>query len=279
MPALGHVYWRGFLRLQLVSINVDIYSATESAAEIQFNQIHKPTGKRIRYEKVVPGIGSVDNADIVKGYQIEPDVYVTLEPEEIEAIRLESKKTVDMVQFCDAKEIDPRYYERPYYIVPRDEVAAEGYLVIREALRKSGKVGLAQITMHGREHLTVITPIEKRGLLLNVIRYENELRKADKYFADLEGVKVDPQLVDLATELINRNTASFNPKRFKDTYATELRQLVEDKAKGKRIEVPKIEAARASNVVNLMDALKKSLGKEKEKAGRAAPAPKKKSSR
>jgi DNA end-binding protein Ku len=279
MPALGHVYWRGFLRLQLVSINVDIYAATESAAEIQFNQIHKPTGKRIRYEKVVPGIGPVNNADIVKGYQIEPDVYVTLEPEEIEAIRLESKKTIDMVQFCDAKDIDPRYYERPYYIVPKDEVAAEGYLVIREALRKSGRIGLAQITMHGREHLAAIAPVEKRGLLLNVIRYENELRKADKYFSDLEGVKVDPQLVDLATELINRNTSAFNPKRFKDTYATELRQLVEDKAKGKRIEVPKIEPARASNVVNLMDALKKSLGKEKEKAGRAAAAPKKKSSR
>jgi DNA end-binding protein Ku len=118
MPALGHVYWRGFLRLQLVSINVDIYAATESASEIHFNQIHKPSGKRIKYEKVVPGIGPVDNADIVKGYQIEPDVYVTLEPEEVEAIRLESKKTIDMVQFVEAREIDPRYYERPYYIVP-----------------------------------------------------------------------------------------------------------------------------------------------------------------
>jgi DNA end-binding protein Ku len=193
MPALGHVYWRGFLRLQLVSINIDLYAATENASEIQFNQIHKPSGKRIRYEKVVPGIGPVDNADIIKGYQIEPDVYVTLDPEEIEAIRLDSKKTVDMVQFCDASEIDPRYYERPYYIVPKDEVAAEGYLVIREALKKAGKVGLAQLTMQGREHLCAISPIEKKGLLLEVIRYENELRKADKYFADLEGVKFDPR--------------------------------------------------------------------------------------
>src|SRR5919108_5592725 len=109
MPALGHVYWRGFLRLQLVSINVDIYSATESASEIHFNQIHRPTGKRIKYEKVVPGIGPVENADIVKGYQVEPDVYVTLEPEEVEAIKLESKKTIDMVQFVDVAQIDPRY--------------------------------------------------------------------------------------------------------------------------------------------------------------------------
>jgi DNA end-binding protein Ku len=277
MPALGHVYWRGFLRLQLVSINVDIYSAAESASEIRFNQIHKPTGKRIKYEKVVPGIGPVDNADIVKGYQIEPDVYVTMEPEEIEAIRLESKKTIDMVQFVDASQIDARYYERPYYIVPKDEVAAEGYLVIREALRKAGKVGLGQLTMQGREHLAVISPVEKKGLLLNVIRYEDELRKADKYFSDLEGVKFDPELVNLATELITHNTAEFNPKRFKDTYAVELRKLVEKKAKGQKIEVPKLERAPTSNVVNLMDALKQSLNKEK--GGKPEAKPKRKSAK
>ena len=277
MPALGHVYWRGFLRLQLVSINVDIYAAAESASEIHFNQIHKPSGKRIRYEKVVPGIGPVDNADIVKGYQIEPDVYVTLEPEEVEAIRQERTKTIDMVQFVDAREIDPRYYERPYYIVPKDEIAAEGYLVIREALKKAGKVGLAQITMHGREHLGVIVPIDKRGLLLNVIRYDDEIRKADKYFADLDGVKFDPELVSLASELISRNTAPFNPKRFKDTYAVELRELVEKKAKGRKVEIPKLEPAPASNVVNLMDALKKSLSKEKD--SKAASRPKRKSAK
>src|SRR5918995_1705194 len=207
MPSLGHVYWRGFLRLQLVSINVDIYAAAETKSEITFNQIHKPSGKRIKYEKVVPGIGPIESSDIVKGYQVEPDVYVTMEPEEIEAIRLESKKTIDMVQFVDVEQIDSRYYERPYYIVPKDEVAAEGYLVIREALQKAGKVGLGQLTMQGREHLGVISPIEKNGLLLNIIRYENELRKADKYFADLEGVKFDPELVNLASELIKRKSA------------------------------------------------------------------------
>ena len=267
MPALGHVYWRGFLRLQLVSINVDIYGATENTAEIHFNQIHKPSGKRIKYEKVVPGIGPIESSDIVKGYQVEPDVYVTMEPEEIEAIKLESKKTIDMVQFVDAEQIDPRYYERPYYIVPKDEVAAEGYLVIREALHKSGKVGLGQLTMQGREHLGVIAPIEKKGLLLNIIRYENELRKADKYFADLESVKFDPELVNLASELVERNSALFNPKRFKDTYAEVLRKLVEKKAKGQKIEIPKTDKPKPSNVVNLMDALKKSLkaGEDKQK--------------
>ena len=267
MPALGHVYWRGFLRLQLVSINVDIYGATENTAEIHFNQIHKPSGKRIKYEKVVPGIGPIESSDIVKGYQVEPDVYVTMEPEEIEAIKLESKKTIDMVQFVDAEQIDPRYYERPYYIVPKDEVAAEGYLVIREALHKSGKVGLGQLTMQGREHLGVIAPVEKKGLLLNIIRYENELRKADKYFADLESVKFDPELVNLASELVERNSALFNPKRFKDTYAEVLRKLVEKKAKGQKIEIPKTDKPKPSNVVNLMEALQKSLkaGEDKQK--------------
>jgi DNA end-binding protein Ku len=176
-----------------------------------------------------------------------------------------------MVQFVDASEIDPRYFERPYYIVPKDEVAAEGYLVIREALKKAGKAGLGQLTMQGREHLAVIAPIEKKGLLLDIIRYDDELRSADKYFADLNGVKFDHKLVDLATELINRNTAPFDPKRFKDSYAVELRKLVEKKAKGQKIEVPRPEKAPASNVVNLMDALKKSLGGERtaKPAGRA----------
>jgi DNA end-binding protein Ku len=261
MPALGHVYWRGFLRLQLVSINVDIYAAAENKSEISFNQIHKPTGKRIRYEKVVPGLGPVDNSDIVKGYEVEPDVYVTLEPEEIDALKLESKKTIDLVQFVDISEIDARYFERPYYIVPKDEVAAEGYLVIREALIRAKKAGLAQITMHGREHLAAVMPIEK-GMLLNVIRYQNELRPAEKYFKELADVKYDKELVNLASELVARNSGSFNPAKFKDTYAVELAELVRKKARGQKITIPATASKQPSNVVNLMDALKKSLGKE-----------------
>ena len=134
MATPGRAYWKGFLRLSLVSIAVEIYNAVETASEIHFNQIHKPTGKRINYTKTVKGVGPVENADIVKGYEIDKDTYVTLEPEEIEAIGLESKKIVDLVQFVDASEIDPRYFERPYYIVPADDHAKEGYLVIREAL-------------------------------------------------------------------------------------------------------------------------------------------------
>jgi DNA end-binding protein Ku len=262
MPALGHVYWRGFLRLQLVSINVDIYSAVESKSEITFNQIHKPTGKRIKYEKVVPGIGPVESSDIVKGYQVETDVYVTLEPEEIDSLKLESKKTIDLVQFVNAAEIDPKYYERPYYIVPKDEVAAEGYLVIREALLKAKKVGIAQITMHGREHLAAVMPVEM-GMVMNVMRYENELRPAAKFFKELENVSYDKGLVSLASELVARNSARFEPKKFKDTYAVELAELVKKKARGQKITIPTEKPREAGNVVNLMEALRKSLDKGK----------------
>lgn len=262
MPSLGHVYWRGFLRLQLVSINVDIYAAAETKSEITFNQIHKPSGKRIKYEKVVPGVGRIESSDIVKGYQVEPDVYVTLEPEEVEAIKLESKKTIDLVQFVNQSEIDARYFERPYYIVPKDEVAAEGYLVIRDALMKEKKVGLAQITMHGREHLVAVMPIEK-GMLLEVMRYANELRASDKFFKDLDNVKYDKDLVGLASELIARNSARFSPTKFSDSYAVQLAELVKKKARGQKITIPAGPSKEPSNVVNLMDALKKSLGKEK----------------
>jgi DNA end-binding protein Ku len=262
MPALGHVYWRGFLRLQLVSINVDIYSAVESKSEITFNQIHKPTGKRIKYEKVVPGIGPVESSDIVKGYQVETDVYVTLEPEEIDSLKLESKKTIDLVQFVNAAEIDPKYYERPYYIVPKDEVAAEGYLVIREALLKAKKVGIAQITMHGREHLAAVMPVEM-GMVMNVMRYENELRPAAKFFKELENVSYDKGLVSLASELVARNSARFEPKKFKDTYAVELAELVKKKARGQKITIPTEKPREAGNVVNLIEALRKSLDKGK----------------
>src|SRR3954468_7186736 len=161
MARPGRAYWKGFLRLSLVTIAVEVYNAIDTAADISFNQIHKPTGKRVNYVKTVPGVGPVESKDIVKGYAIDKDTYVTLETEELEGIRLETKKTLDLNEFVDRKEIDPRYFERPYYIVPADEYAAEGYLVIREALREMDKVGIGQVTMSGREYLVAVGPIEK----------------------------------------------------------------------------------------------------------------------
>src|SRR3990172_3836482 len=173
MPKRARAYWKGFLRLSLVSIGVEIYNAVESKADISFRQIHKPSGRRVNYEKVVQGIGKIDSADIVKGYEIDTDTYVTLEPEEIDAVKLESKKTIDLVQFVDAKQIDYRYFERPYFITPADDLAGEGYVVIRDALRKSGKAGLAQVTSGGREWIVTIAPLEM-GLVMEFFPYSEE---------------------------------------------------------------------------------------------------------
>lgn len=269
MATPGRAYWKGFLRLSLVSIAVEIYNAVETASEIHFNQIHKPTGKRINYTKTVKGVGPVDSSDIVKGYEIDKDTYVTLEPEEIDAIRLESKKIVDLVQFVEASDIDPRYFERPYYVVPADDQAKEGYLVIREALAKMKKIGIGQITMSGREHLVAVSPVDQ-GLVMEVIRYHNELKDTQAFFHDLGGQKLDPELVGLATELIKRKAGAFEPQQFKDTYASALHELVAQKAKGKRV-VKTPEAAPATgNVVNLMDALKKSLTSKSKKGSPAS---------
>ena len=266
MPRPGRAYWKGFLRLSLVSIPVEIYSAVEPGAALALNQIHKPSGKRVNYTKTVKGIGPVESADIVKGYEIDKDVYVTLEPHEIEALKLETKRTIDLQQFIDASEIDPRYFEKPYYVVPADEQAAEGYLVIREALASMNKLGIGQIAMSGREHIVAVGPVEK-GLVMEVLRYKDELRPAKPYFSDLPPIKLDEEMVGLARELIARKAAPFAPERFHDSYAEALRALVAQKAKGKRIVAPPSPAAPEGKVVDLLDALRKSL-----KSGNPPPA-------
>ena len=180
MPT-ARAYWKGFLRLSLVSIPISVYNAIDSTSDISFRQIHKPSGRRVSYEKTVPGIGKVENEDIVKGYEIEKDRYVTIEPDELDSIKLESKQTIDLMQFVDAKEIDYRYFERPYFVVPANELAGEGYVVIREALAKTGKVGLAQVTIGGREWLVAIAPLEI-GLMMELLRYPTELRSPAAIF-------------------------------------------------------------------------------------------------
>lgn len=272
MAIPGRAYWKGFLRLSLVSIGVAVYNAVDSASEIKFNQIHKPTGKRINYTKTVKGIGPVENDDIVKAYEIDEDTYVTLEPQELEAIKLESKKTLDLQQFVDAEEIDPRYFERPYYVVPADEHAVEGYLVIRDALKKSGKLGVGQVTMSGREYLVAVGPVDK-GLGMHVMRYANEIRQSSQYFSDLPEQKLDPEMVALASELIGRKASNFKPELFKNHYAAALHDLVKEKAKGHKIIAAKDERPSGSNVVDLMDALRRSVKSDKT-AKAPAPAPK-----
>ena len=267
-------YWKGQIRLALVSIPVEIYSATRSGATVAFNQIHEPSGKRIKYEKVVPGIGAVDPDEIVKGFQYSKGHYVLLDDDELEAVKLESKKTLELTQFVDAHEIDPLYYERPYYVVPADDLAEEAFVVLREALKETRKVALGQLTLRGREYVVSLKPCG-RGILLETLRYADEVVKAQGYFRDISDAKPDTEMLELAEALIDRKASKFDPGKFHDRYVDALRDLIEKKRKlkGAKIEAEEEEKPkRASNVIDLMAALKQSIEKPKAKA--AAPAKK-----
>lgn len=254
-------YWKGQIRLALVSIPVEVYSATRSGATVAFNQIHKPSGKRIHYEKVVEGIGPVDVEDIVKGFQYAKDEYVLLDEKEIEGLKLESKKTLELTQFVPLEDIDMIYFEKPYYVVPADELAEEAFIVLREALRQSRKVGLGQLAMRGREYVVSIKACGK-GLVMETLRYADEVVKAASYFRDIGSDKPDADLLDLATTLIEKKSGKFDAGEFHDRYVDALKDLIERKKKGKTLNIDDDDErpARGGNVVDLMAALKKSLG-------------------
>lgn len=276
MPA--RAYWQGQIRLALVSIPVEIYSATKSGAQISFKQIHEPTGQPIHYEKVVTGVGPVDVNEIRKGYEVTKGEYVLLEQEEIDAVKLESKKTLELTQFVDASEIDVLYYEKPYFVVPADDLAEEAFIVLREALRRSKKVGLGQLAMRGREYVVSLKPCG-RGMVLETLRYADEVNKAQSYFREIPDDQPDPELLDLAGALIDRKTGAFDPQEFHDRYVDALRDLVERKraAHGKKIVDDKGTPAKSgSNVVDLMAALKKSMEGRGGAANDDKPAPAKK---
>ncbi|MBN8190369.1 non-homologous end joining protein Ku [Salipiger thiooxidans] len=268
--------WKGQLRLSLVSIPVEIFSATKSGARVSFRQIHKPSGKRIRYEKSVPGIGPVKTDDIVKGYEVDDDEYILLDPDEIDAIKLETKKTFELVQFVDACEISPLYFDKPYYITASDDLAQDAYRVVRDALRAAGKVGLGQVTMRGKEYLAAVKPCGD-GLLMETLHYEDELREADQIFTDIEDEKVDKELLEVATSLIDRKSAPFDAGAYHDKYAEAMQDLLDAKIKNKktpRVRTGDDDSGGGDNVVDLMSALKQSLkdadGKKKKKPAKKA---------
>ncbi|QSR19582.1 Ku protein [Novosphingobium sp. KA1] len=261
MPA--RAYWKGQIRLALVSIPIEVYPATKSGAAISFHQIHEPSGKRIRYEKVAPGVGPVDRDEIIKGFEISRGNYVLLDEQEIEAVKIESRKTLELVQFVEADEIDVLYYEKPYFVVPADDLAEEAYTVLREALRKARKVGLGQLAVRGREQLVSIKPCG-RGLVMEVLRYADEVQKAQGYFRDIEDTKPDADLLDLATTLIDKKTAPFKPAEFHDRYVDALHRLIDKKARSKSntriLEDVDEPIPGKGNVIDLMAALRKSVG-------------------
>jgi DNA end-binding protein Ku len=265
----ARAYWQGQIRLALVSIPVEIYSATKSGAQVSFKQIHEPSGKPIHYDKVVTGVGPVDTDEIMKGFEYEKGSYVLLEQDEIDAVKLESKKTLELTQFVDASEIDVLYYEKPYFVVPADDLAEEAFIVLREALRRTKKVGLGQLAMRGREYVVSLKPCG-RGMVLETLRYADEVNKAQGYFRDIPDDQPDADLMDLAEALIEKKSGAFHPQDFHDRYVDALRDLIERKRKskgGKIIEDKDGDApAKSSNVVDLMAALKKSMGASAAKA-------------
>ncbi len=259
--------WKGYLRLSLVTIPVRMVSATRTAGEVHFHQIDRKSNQRIRYSKIVPGKGEVKSEDIVRGYEFEPGRYVLLDDEELDSVKLESKHTIELMQFVEACEIDPLYFEKPYYLLPDGDVAEEGYRVIRDALRSMGKVGIGQQSIRGRENLVTVHPAGD-GLLLESLRYEEEVKEADEVFAGIGKSKLRGDLVDMATNLIKRKTEPFDPGRYENHYADALRDLVRRKVEtGKSVAVDDEEQATSGTVVDFMEALRRSIAKEPVGAG------------
>jgi DNA end-binding protein Ku len=277
MPAARPI-WKGQLRLSLVAIPVELYTATKSSAKVTFRQIHEPSGKPVNYQKVVAGIGPVESEEILKGFEYEKGHYVLMDEEELDEVKLETKKTLELTQFVGACDIDPLYFDKPYYLVPQDELAEDAFRVIRDALRETEKVGIGQLALRGKEYLVAVKPCAT-GLLLETLHYEEEIRKSDPFFSEISADPADPDLVGVAKELIGRKTAPFDAAAFKNHYTRALRELIERKLKSRKpptVEEPEAPPARG-NVIDLMSALKESLetsqggGAKAKGKGRAQP--------
>jgi DNA end-binding protein Ku len=270
--AAARPYWKGHIKLSLVSFPVELYSATAGSTRISFHQIHEPTGKRVRHEKTVPGVGPVDTAEIMKGFEYEKGEYVLLDNEELDAVKLETRKTMELIQFVDYDEVSPLFFDKPYYVAPGDKQAEEAFRVIRDALRETRKMGLGKLAMRGREYVAAVRPCGK-GLLLETLRFEEEVREAEGFFRDVDDEAPPQELLDVAKQLIDRKAAPFDPAKFKDSYAEALRELVDEKLKsrGRKVTLDTDEprAGGGAQVIDLMGALKRSLEGEKGGKGEA----------
>jgi DNA end-binding protein Ku len=261
---MARPYWSGQIQISLVSFGVNLFTATESKAEIRFHQLSRKTGERIKHQKVSGEEGPVEKGDIVKGFEYRKGEYVTIEPEEIENLRIPSRHNLEVTQFVDYDEIPPAYFEKPYFVTPESDTQAEAFGVVRKALQSTKKVALGKIAFGGREHLVAVMPNDDDklpGMMAYVMRYDEELRKPVEYFDKIKKVTIDDDQLSLAKELIKRKAAKFAPEKFKDEYETALRAMVE--AKVNNAPLPKEEPAPTSGkVINLMDALRKSVEKD-----------------
>ena len=260
--------WKGFLKLSLVSCAVALYPATSTSQRIRFNILNRKTGNRIRNEVVDTETGEpVDAEDRVKGYQVEKGQYVLVEDQELDSVALESTHTIGIDEFVPMSEVDRIYLDESYYIVPQDQVAQEAFAVIREAMRKEDLAGLARVVIYRREHLLLLRPRGK-GLLATTLRPKNEVRNEKDYFDDIENVKVPADMLKLATHILETKKGHFEPDKFEDRYENALKDLIKAKRAGKAL--PTLSEPRPSNVINLMDALRRSA-----KADRRSPATRK----
>ncbi len=250
-------YWKGYLKLSLVSCPIALFPATSEREKISFHQLNKETGNRIRYKKVDADTGDeVANTDIVKGYELGKGEYIELDPEELEAVAIESKHVIDIEEFVPRSEIDELYIRDPYYIVPDGEVGQQAFAVIREAIRKEGMVALGKVVFTSREHIIALEARGK-GMVGLTLRYPYEVRKEDEYFDSVEDEKIPKDMLDLAIHIVETKTGHFKPAEFKDQYEDALKDLLRKKQKGEKIERPK--EREPSNVINLMDALRQSI--------------------
>src|SRR5881392_136655 len=256
--------WKGFLRLSLVTCPVALYPATSDSEKISFNQINLNTGHRIKHLKVDADTGEeVSSEDIMKGYKVDTDTYIELSKDELENIALESTRTIDIDEYVPKADIDPRFLIRPYYLVPDGKVGHDAFAVIRETIRNMDMVAIGRVVLTSREHIIGLEPMGK-GLMGNLIRYPYEVRDEKEYFDDIQDVKVTKDMLDLAKHIVNQKAGHFEPDKFEDQYEAALIDLINKKRAGKPITAK--ERPRGENVVDLMDALRKSIG------GGAAPA-------
>jgi DNA end-binding protein Ku len=259
--------WKGFLKLSLVSCSIGLVQATSSRERVRFNIINRETGNRVRYRQIDAETGEdVPEEDRIKGFKAADGSYVLLEPEELDEVALESTHTIAIDSFVPRKEIDEIYLDTPYYLFPDDEVGVEAFAVIRDAMRATSLVGLARVVLHNHEHVLMLEPLDK-GIKATALRYQDEIRDAKEYFSDIETVKVPKDMLELAEHILKTKRGHFDPSKFSDRYEDALKVLIKAKQAGKPAPaVPE----RPSNVINLMDALRRSV--RSERGGGEAPA-------
>ena len=257
-------YWKGYLKLSLVSCPIALFPATSEREKISFHPLNKETGHRIKYRKVDAETGTeVTPDEIIKGCEVAKGQYIELSPEELEAVAIESKRTIEIDQFVPKKEIDELYMRDPYYIVPDGKVGEQAFAVIREAIRKEGMVAIGKVVFTSREHIIALKPRGK-GMLGMTLGYPYEVRNEKDYLDDVLDEDVQKDMLELASHIVDTKRGKFQPQKFEDTYEQALKELLKKKQGGEKIEAPK--ESRPSNVINLMDALRKSLEGDKGKA-------------